>query len=235
MRQHYLDFLSREPDSSGLSYWTGSLTQCGTDKACLNSQHTTVSAAFFVESEFQDTGYYVYRIYKAAFGRRPVFAEFAADRSRVVGNPDLAASKQALAADFVTRSTFLSPFPAGMAPAAYVDQLNANTGTSLTQAERDALVNGLVSGSETRATVLRQVAENQLFKQREYNSAFVSMQYFGYLRRDPDQGGYDFWLNILNNRQPNNFRGMVCAFLTSAEYQLRFSPVVTRTDKDCSQ
>jgi hypothetical protein len=58
------------------------------------------------------------------------------------------------------------------------------------------------------------------------------MQYFGYLRRDPDQGGYDFWLNILN-QQPQNFRGMVCAFLTSTEYQQRFG-VATRSNADCS-
>ena len=61
------------------------------------------------------------------------------------------------------------------------------------------------------------------------------MQYFGYLRRDVDQGGYDFWLDVVNNREPNNYRAMVCAFITSAEYQLRFGPEVTRTNQDCSQ
>jgi Domain of unknown function (DUF4214) len=105
---------------------------------------------------------------------------------------------------------------------------------SLTQSERDALVNGLIGATETRASVMRKVAENQLFKQHEYNSAFVLMQYFGYLRRDPDQGGYNFWLGVLNG-QPNNFGGMVCSFLTSAEYQLRFSPIVTRSNAECSQ
>jgi hypothetical protein len=72
------------------------------------------------------------------------------------------------------------------------------------------------------------------FRTREFNPAFVLMQYFGYLRRDPDQGGYDFWLSVLNNVQPNNFRGMVCAFITSREYQERFSPVITRSDQLCA-
>ena len=72
------------------------------------------------------------------------------------------------------------------------------------------------------------------FKEREYNPAFVQMQYFGYLRRDPDAAGYDFWLNVVNSRQVNNYHGMVCAFITSAEYQTRFSPVVTRSNADCS-
>ncbi len=59
------------------------------------------------------------------------------------------------------------------------------------------------------------------------------MEYFGYLRRDPDEAGFNFWLDVLNNRTPGNFRSMVCAFITSREYQLRFSPVATRTDREC--
>jgi hypothetical protein len=54
------------------------------------------------------------------------------------------------------------------------------------------------------------------------------------MRRDPDRGGYDFWLNVLNNREPNNYRGMLCAFITSAEYQQRFGTLVTRTDQECA-
>jgi hypothetical protein len=78
------------------------------------------------------------------------------------------------------------------------------------------------------------VADNSVFAQAEYNSAFVLMQYFGYLRRNPDQGGYDFWLNVLNNRVPNNYRAMVCAFITSTEYQLRFGSVVTHSNAECA-
>jgi hypothetical protein len=59
------------------------------------------------------------------------------------------------------------------------------------------------------------------------------MQYFGYLRRDPDQGGYGFWLSVLNTSEQNNYRGMVCAFVTSAEYQLRFGSNVTHTNAEC--
>jgi hypothetical protein len=231
VRQHYLDFLNREADSAGLSYWSGSLTPCGTDRVCLTTSHTTVSAAFFIESEFQETGYYVYRLYKAGLARAPSFSEFVGDRSRIVVS-NLDPTKQALATDFVTRPAFLALFPLGMTAAQYVDQLNANTGNSLTPAERDSLVGALNTGAQDRGTVLKTVAENQLFRQREYNAAFVTMQYFGYLRRSPEQGGYDFWLSVLNS-QPNNFRGMVCSFLTSAEYQQRFSPVVTTSNVDC--
>ncbi|HEY0404104.1 MAG TPA: DUF4214 domain-containing protein, partial [Pyrinomonadaceae bacterium] len=83
--------------------------------------------------------------------------------------------------------------------------------------------------------VLRDVVEIQAFKDREYDPAFVLMQYFGYLRRDPDEGGYQFWLSVLNDRVPGNYHAMVCAFLTSNEYQSRFGSVITRSNQDCAQ
>lgn len=233
VRQHYLDFLNREADSGGLTYWSGIIAPCGTDRACLTSSHTTVSAAYFIESEFQETGYFVYRLYKSGLARAPQFTEFVGDRGRVVTS-NLDASKLALAADFVNRPAFVTLYPAGMLSTQFVDQLNSNTGNSLTPAERNSLVGALNTGAQDRAAVLKTVAENQAFRQREYNAAFVVMQYFGYLRRNPDQGGYDFWLGVLNS-QPNNFRGMVCSFITSAEYQQRFSPVVTTSNVDCGQ
>ena len=191
-----------------------------------------MSAAFFIESEFQETGYYVYRLYKSGLARAPQFTEFVGDRGRIVANSNLDASKQALAADFVLRPAFVALYPAGLTNTQYVDQLNANTGNSLTGSERNNLVGGLNSGLEDRSTVLKKIAENQLFRQREYNAAFVRMQYFGYLRRNPDQSGYDFWLGVLNS-QPNNFRGMVCSFITSVEYQRRFGTVITRSNAQC--
>jgi hypothetical protein len=72
------------------------------------------------------------------------------------------------------------------------------------------------------------------YKQAEYNRAFVLSQYFAYLRREPDEDGYQFWLNVLNNVEPNNYRGMVCSFITSNEYQTRFSSVVTHSNSECA-
>ena len=59
-RQHYLDFLNREPDQSGWDFWTNAITQCGTDAACIEVHRINVSAAFFVSNEFQNTGYLAY-------------------------------------------------------------------------------------------------------------------------------------------------------------------------------
>jgi hypothetical protein len=79
------------------------------------------------------------------------------------------------------------------------------------------------------------LVEQSAFRDAEYNGAFVLTEYFAYLRRDPEAGGYAFWLNVLNNREPGNYRGMLCAFITSAEYQQRFSANVSRTDQECGQ
>ncbi len=90
---------------------------------------------------------------------------------------------------------------------------------------RDSLVLGLNNGDETRATVLRLVSEQEELKIRHFNAAFVLMEYFGYLRRDADTAGFNFWLNKLNAFNGNFVNSeMVKAFITSSEYRQRFGP-----------
>jgi hypothetical protein len=123
----------------------------------------------------------------------------------------------------------------------FVDALLTNvreaSGIDLT-ADRNTFINSYNSGTtleQSRSLALRAIVESQTFRQAEYNGAFVLTEYFGYLRRDPDSAGYAFWLDVLNNRVAGNYRGMVCAFVTSAEYQHRFSPIVTSSNGDCGQ
>jgi hypothetical protein len=244
VRQNYLDFLSREPDQGGWDYWTSQISQCGIEVACIHNQRIAVSAAFFIELEFQQSGYVVYRMYRAAYGAvdnaptraKVSYSEFIADRAQLVAGSGLPQSTIDLANNFVQRPAFKIEYPDTMTPSEFVIHLfdKANlTNAAQRQAEIDAMTNN----GRTRAQVLLDVIEIQEFKDREYKPSFVLMQYFGYLRRDPDQGGYDFWLNILNNRLPNDasgYRSMVCAFITSSEYQLRFGSQITRTNQDCS-
>jgi uncharacterized repeat protein (TIGR01451 family) len=230
VNQQYLDFLNREPDAGGLAYWTNEITHCGNDTACINSRRLGVSAAFFIEAEFQQSGSFVYRLYKGGLGRQPNYAEFTLDRSKVVGGVE--ADKAALVNDFIQRPEFKSLYPDALTNAQFVNRLFDTAGLTPFAAERQQQIDAMNAG-KTRAQVVRDVVEIQAFKDREYNPSFVLMQYFGYLRRDPDSGGYAFWLDVLNNRDRNNYRGLVCAFITSREYQERFSSVVTRTDAEC--
>lgn len=245
VRQQYLDFLSRQPDAGGWDYWTNLINgtpgnnpaPCATnDAACLDNRRISVSAAFFIEQEFQDTGSFVYRFYKGTLSRRPNYAEFVPDRSRIVGGANLEASKQAFANAWTQRAEFLQKYPQSLSAGGFVDALlttvKETSGVDLS-AQRQSYVDQLQAGG-SRAQIIRSVVDTAAFQQAEYNRAFVLMQYFGYLKRDPDADGYNFWLDVLSNRVAGNYRAMVCAFITSAEYQDRFSSVRTRDDGRCS-
>jgi hypothetical protein len=240
VNQHYRDFLDRDADQAGLAYWTGQLAECGTDSRCISSRRVGVSAAFFVELEFQRTGSFVYRLYKGGLARRPKFQEFNIDRAQIVEGPNLETDKQALALAIVQRPEFVEKYAAHTTGPAFVDALIA----SILQASivnlaslRDALITRYNAGAnppQSRAFALREAIDSAVFVNGEFNEAFVLMQYFGYLRRDPDQAGFNFWLGIVNNPSVSNYRSMVCAFLTSADYQLRFGSHVPRNDTECS-
>ena len=185
-----------------------------------------------MEQEFQRTGSFVYRLYKGGLAQRPTFQEFMVDRAQVVEGPNLETDKQALALAFVQRTEFVQKYAGQTTAATFVDALIA----SILQAsnvnlasQRDTLIGRYNAGAnlnQGRAFALREAIDSTAFVNGEFNAAFVLMQYFGYLRRDPDPGGFSFWLGVVNNPSLANYRTMVCAFLTSREYQERFSNVV---------
>jgi probable HAF family extracellular repeat protein len=257
VRQHYHDFLNREPDASGLAFWTGEIEQCGADAGCREVKRINVSAAFFQAIEFQETGYLVYRTFKVAYGDTtspgvagtvPVVRlhEFLPDTRRigegvVVGPGDawkvlLEANKQAYFLEFVLRPRFTAAFPATLTPAQFVDALFSNAGVTPTAAERQAAIDefgGAATAADpvARARALRRVAEHTALAQAEFRRAFVLMQYFGYLRRNPDEAperdlnyaGWAFWLGKLNENNGNFVQAeMVKAFLDATEYRNRF-------------
>jgi len=210
VRQHYVDFLDREPEQSGNAFWVNQLSVCGTDVRCFVDRRVHVSAAFFLSIEFQHTGYFVHRLYKSSYGRVPSIVEFMPDNGAIgqgviVGAPGwearLAANKQEFLQSWVQRTDFNASYST-LTNEQYVDALIANLDVAIDPRERDTLIQDLVSGS-TRATVLGKLAQNDVFSRNEFNSAFVLMQYFGYLRRDPDSAGFNFWLNKLNQFDGN--------------------------------
>jgi hypothetical protein len=347
VRQHYLDFLNREPDPAGFQFWTNEIESCGQNAQCREVKRIHVSAAFFLSIEFQETGFLAYLSNKVAFGTRPTYVQFlrevqALQKDFVFGQAGapavLEANKRAYFDEFVARPAFVAKFGA-MSNGDYVDALLAEgrlapsvgniflaqlRGASPTQTglfilrrdpnatspvvnvslqlsglsspvtavhihgpvtsgaaaapilhvlpagefadyrltllneqinflnggllsvdvhtqnnpggeisaqipparfRRDVLVGALDNQMLTRAQVLRIVAESEELRRDEFNRAFVLMQYFGYLRRDPDQDGYDFWLNKLNSFNGDFIRAeMVKAFISSSEYRQRFGP-----------
>ena len=407
VRQHYLDFLNREPDTAGLNFWVNEIESCGTDAGCRQIKRINVSAAFFLSVESQKTAVQAYLTHRAAFGNLPptqaaavpvFYGTFERDtqalgKDYIVGqagaDAQIEANTVAYFNDFVTRPEFVEKYPATQTNAQFVDSLLSTAGLStsnfvvkMTNAQenppanptttggarrpasfgtatfsmntaqtqmsftatvnnidftgsqtadtndnliaahihasgsvtpitngpvvwgffgspfndnapsdvvntpftgagnvggtftgtwdptegngttfaaqltnlktgrayinfhttqftggeirgqfpemdafRTSLVAGLDATTDTRATILRKVAEYQFLKDREFNNAFVFMEYAGYLRRDPDVPGFNFWLRKLNEFNGNFINAeMVKAFITAAEYRQRFGP-----------
>jgi Tol biopolymer transport system component len=251
VRQHYHDFLNREPDAEGLAFWTNEIASCGSDQQCIEIKRINDSAAFYLSIEFQQTGYLVYRFYKASYGNVPGapvpirLGEFLPDTKEigqgVIVNQAgwetvLETNRQAFAAEFVQRPRFSSAYPTSITPAEFVDTLFTNAGVTPSESDRTATIDefgsAMTSGdAAARARALRRVAENSMLQQQEFNRAFVLMQYFGYLRRNPNDApdsnysGYDFWLNKLDSFNGNYLNAeMVKAFILSDEYRHRFGP-----------
>jgi Tol biopolymer transport system component len=249
VRQQYLDFLGREPDAPGLAFWTNEINSCGADAQCREVKKVNVSAAFFLSIEFQETGFLAYRTYKAAYGNMPgapvpiPLYDFLVNMRQigdgvVVNQGDwrarLEQNKRDYFDSFVNTLTFPLLYPTTMTPAQFVDVLFANAGVTPSAAERQAAIGEFGPATDTsdtsaRARALRDVAENPTLGRQEFNRAFVLMQYFGYLRRNPydspdfNFSGFNFWLSKLDQFGGNYIQAeMVKAFIQSDEYVKRF-------------
>jgi len=241
VRQHYLDFLSREPDADGLAAWTKVLSGCAdafnTDANSLSAlcDRNVVSSSFFRSAEFELKGYFVYRFYRVAFDRRPDYGEFISDMRRVTGQTadEVYLRRRNFSETWVQRQEFAALYGA-KTNAQLVDMLlgrywltaihtndPANPDAdALVRLTHDELVAALDAGRLTRAQVVRAVVQSREVDAAEYNGAFVAMQYYGYLRRAPEQSGYEAWLNVIT--RGDGYRVMVNGFMNSTEYRLRF-------------
>ena len=236
----YRDFLNRPSDPAGKAFWVNNIDHCNdpaqrppaqTAAQCIETSRIVTAGAFFLSIEFQTTGGTAYLTNKVSFGSLPVFNRFERDAQEigqgyVFGAPGaealLEANKVAYYNDYVSRPEFVATY-GGLSNQQYVNTLIFNTGVSFTLQEKNALINGLANQTETRATVLRKISEKPEFRSAEFNSMFVLMEYYGFLRRNPDQAGFNFWLTKLNSFNGDYFAAeMVKAFVESNEFRQRF-------------
>ena len=255
VRQHYLDFLGREPEQG--QPWSGLLNGCADqfnvdpNSSAAGCDRITVSGAFFGSPEFKTKGFYVIDMYRVAFGRLPSYTEFSIDLASISGATaaEVFAKRAAYATNFIQRGEFQGFYPNSISNSAFVNALmsgdvnqggrgqnynlttihttdpaNPDTGNQVALTTTD-LINRLNNSTLTRAQVLRAIAQSdEISLQLEALNAFVASQYYGYLRRTPDTGGFNNWVNYLK-ANPNDFRTMVNGFMNSNEYRLRFGPV----------
>ena len=218
VQQHYLDFLGREPDPLG-AQWVSLINNCAPGDTSCDRVH--VSEMFFRSAEFQERGYFIYRFYSTAFGSKPDYVVFQHDFASVSGfltNSELEAAKVAFVNDFMSRPAFDTYN--SLNNQNYVDALLSSAGVMLSS--RQSMINGLNNATLSRAQVLRQIVESTEVYQKYYNQAFVVMEYFGYLHRDPD-ALYLNWIQVLD-ANPADARHMVTGFVNSLEYRQRFGP-----------
>ena len=221
IREQYIDLLGREPDPLGFAGWQNILNNCVQgDASC---DRVEVSAGFFRSPEFQDRGYFTYRFY-STLSRVPHYNEFMPDIAKMSGflTPEqLEANKSVFVEEFMNRQEFKDRYDSLTDPADYVDGLLQSVGLP-DHPSRDAWIDGLGDGQMTRAQVLRGLVESAESYNKLYNEAFVVMQYFGYLRRDPDILYLD-WIQTMNENG-GDYHQMINGFVNSPEYRQRFGP-----------
>ncbi len=225
IRQQYLDILRREPDASGLETWLTKLSQCprqggrGSDKNC---DREFVSLAILDSNEFSERSYFVIRLYLATLGRLPTQREFVQDRDAIVSaeTAELKSHQQQLIDVWVQRPEFKRLYDS-LSNAEFVDKL-LQTGAN-SSANRAELVSRLDARQMTRAQVVQAVVDDAQTVSAFKNQAFVLMQYFANLNRDPEQWEFQEHLDRLN--ATGNRRQLVSDFIYSVEYRKRFGYV----------
>ncbi|HEV2801211.1 MAG TPA: DUF4394 domain-containing protein [Pyrinomonadaceae bacterium] len=224
VRQHYRDFLYREAEPEGLEAWVNVLRRCPNVHNNPRCDRVTVSSSFFRSLEFQDKGYFIYRYHKVGLlGKPPRYEEFLRDVRRLDGQTaeEIAAQKNAFALEWVKRFEFQRLYSGKESPELFVQLLEIRAGESfLTSPERESLIADLQAGRKTQADAVRYFVEHPLVISREFNEAFVTMQYFGYLKRDPEPEGFENWMRVIN--RGDGYRVMVHGFVNSVEYRARF-------------
>jgi hypothetical protein len=251
VRQHYLDFLGREPEPG--QPWSGILNGCSDqfntnpNSPAASCDRISVSGSFFGSPEYKTKGFYVIDMYRVSFNRLPTYVEFSTDLASISGTTaaEVFAKRAAYAANFIQRIEFNGIYGA-MTNTQFVNALmggaqgqnynltsirtpnpanpdDASDGNKVVLTTND-LINGLNGATLTKGQVLRAIAQSdEISLQKEAVTAFVASQYYGYLRRTPDMSGFNNWTTFLMNN-PNDFRTMINGFVNSPEYRLRFGP-----------
>jgi hypothetical protein len=250
IQQQYIDFLRRFPEPDGMNFYLNILNGCQTtDIECIKFTRGALSANFFRSPEFQRKGSYVMYLYMISLGQRPAtvaelndstkvdrphYAEFMADLGTIStpnDDPTLTNQKKDELSVAWLQRTEVNNIYGALSNAAFVQKLVDTAGVNLSN--QTALVNDLNGGQKTRAQVLRAIAESPEVDTKFYKQAFVTMEYFGYLRRDPEvcvgspnpsQCGYIFHNERFKLTADKDFleNTIVRGFIESPEYINRF-------------
>jgi hypothetical protein len=221
IRQQYIDFLGREPEAAGFAFWKARLTgNCPAGQTC---DRIDTSLRFFNSDEFRQRGLFVYLFYHAALGRRPTYSEWVLDVAKLNGfrtAQEQEAARAAFINEFMNKQEFMNIYNGAQTGQTFVDALIQRSG--VTPASRQQLIDNYATVG--RAATLRAFIETPEVQAAFFDRAFVTMLYFGFLRRDAEQAGFDFWLQKLQQTN-HDFRFLINGFLRSDEYRYRFAQI----------
>jgi hypothetical protein len=246
--QQYVDFLNRDPDNGGLLFYVNILNGCGSDTECIKATRAALSANFFRSAEFGGKGGYVANLFNIVIGQRPKtvaelsdstkverphYAEFTTDLATLSGtDAEVDVKKTQLAEAWLARPE-VQTILGGLTNQQFVQKLETIAGVTL--ANESTLIANLNNGSQTRAQVLRAVAESTEVVSKFQLQNFVTMQYIGHLRREPEDChgspdpancGYIFHYNRFGSGgDPHQIENLITrGFIESPEYRHRFGP-----------
>jgi hypothetical protein len=219
IRQQYIDFLGREPDAAGFQFWKARMTNnCPAGQQC---DRIDTALRFFGSDEFKERGYFVYVFYHASLGRRPTYAEWIVDVSKLNGSKTIAeqqAARDAFIQEFTNRQEFMNLYNGSQTGDAFVNALIQKSG--VTPASKQTLIDNYAAVGRT--STLKAFLETAEVQAAFLDRGFVTMLYFGFLRRDAEAGGFDFWMQKLNETN-HDYRFLVGGFLQSDEERFRFA------------
>ncbi len=238
--QNFADLTGRTADPGTIEKLAAQLAQCGVKVDCLRTARLDV-ATNLLANELPSTALFLSGLYSSSLGRRPKLTEFETDRAVLLNEKeDQERGRMALATAFVQRPEFQRKYPLTMKPAEFVDAILATVvqanGVDLS-ANKDSLLGLLDDPNAGRAAVLNRLATQSEIVDAQYNQTLVMFQYFAFLKRDPDETGFAYWLAMLKNkplRDAGAARSLVCSFVNSEEYQSRFGILTTRTPRECN-
>lgn len=237
--QQYRDVLNRQPDPDGLDFWSEHLRSCPTGSYCFNDSRAKLDVVFFEAGEFQEIGYFIYRLNRVAFNAAPRLTDLTADRRLFHVNDlrdedELIPAQQKFVEKWIHRDAFRATYPDNISATDFVDRLFDRAQLKPFQQERKKQIDALYAG-KSRAEVLREVIETEEFKKLERDRGLIQMQFLLQLHRDVDYKDerYKVWLEKLDRGEKVDIRHVICLFLTSEEYQRRFGSVITHNNSEC--
>jgi hypothetical protein len=219
IQQHYIDFLGRMPEPAGFQFWLNIMNNCSSLTNNPQCDRTFVSSRFFMSDEFQERGYFAYRLYDAIIGRLAHYNEFIEDVRRLNGPQTVAEqvkNKEQYVRDFMGRAEFQALYSQSLSAEAFINALSAKAGVN--PANKATLIQ---TAGQDKALALKAFIETPEVANKFYDRGFIAMQYYGYLRREPEAAGFQFWQNKMIETN-HDYYFMVGGFINSDEYKLRF-------------